>query len=193
MGSHSAKSRQESGGVCRVLCPGKQLFGNFLDSSRPARGLLHTEEVTGSIPVSPTQLTGQSRSCDLPFLMPRTALGTVYGNPRHLGLSDAAIEAAAEVSRLQRGPVAGPGDGRVLGLPAELAHRHRVQRHQGGPKGPLAPPTRAAQPGFRFAPAWLASDARRLARKARRGRGIPGSHRAAADLTRGPLAAAPWG
>jgi hypothetical protein len=29
--------------------------------------LVHTEEVTGSIPVSPTQLTGQSRSCDWPF------------------------------------------------------------------------------------------------------------------------------
>jgi hypothetical protein len=29
--------------------------------------LVHTEEVTGSIPVSPTQLTGQLRSCDRPF------------------------------------------------------------------------------------------------------------------------------
>jgi hypothetical protein len=54
LGSHSAKSRQESGGVWTVICPGKQDFGNLLDSSRPARGLLHTEEVTGSIPVSPT-------------------------------------------------------------------------------------------------------------------------------------------
>jgi hypothetical protein len=60
MGSHSAKSRQESGGVWTVICPGKQHFANLLDSSRPARGLLHTEEVTGSIPVSPTQLSGQS-------------------------------------------------------------------------------------------------------------------------------------
>jgi hypothetical protein len=40
LGSHSAKSRH---------------FANLLDSSRPARGLLQTEEVTGSIPVSPTR------------------------------------------------------------------------------------------------------------------------------------------
>jgi hypothetical protein len=46
MGSHSAKSRQESGGVWTVICPGKQHFANLLDSSRPARGLLHTEEIT---------------------------------------------------------------------------------------------------------------------------------------------------
>jgi hypothetical protein len=59
MGSPSAKRRQESGGVWTVICPGKQHFANLLDSSRPARGLLHTEEVTGSIPVSPTQLSGQ--------------------------------------------------------------------------------------------------------------------------------------
>ena len=59
MGSHPAKSRQESGGVWTVICPGKQRFANLLDSSRPARGLLHTEEVTGSIPVSPTQPTGR--------------------------------------------------------------------------------------------------------------------------------------
>jgi len=32
--------------------------------------LVHTEEVTGSIPVSPTQLTGQLRSCGWPFLLP---------------------------------------------------------------------------------------------------------------------------
>jgi len=67
MGSHPAKSRQESGGVWTVICPGKQHFANLLDSSRPARGLIHTEEVTGSIPVSPTQLSGQLRSCDWPF------------------------------------------------------------------------------------------------------------------------------
>jgi hypothetical protein len=47
--------------------PWKQHFANLLDSSRPARGLLHTEEVTGSIPVSPTQLSGQLRSCNWPF------------------------------------------------------------------------------------------------------------------------------
>ena len=29
--------------------------------------LVHTEEVTGSIPVSPTQLSGQLRSCNWPF------------------------------------------------------------------------------------------------------------------------------
>jgi hypothetical protein len=62
MGSHPAKSRQESGGVWTVICPGKQHFANLLDSSRPARGLLHTEEVTGSIPVSPTQLSGHDLS-----------------------------------------------------------------------------------------------------------------------------------
>jgi hypothetical protein len=31
--------------------------------------LVHTEEVTGSIPVSPTQLSGQLRSCNWPFLI----------------------------------------------------------------------------------------------------------------------------
>jgi len=61
LGSHSAKSRQESGGVWTVTCPGKQHFANLLDTSRPARGLLHTEEVTGSIPVWPTQLSGRFR------------------------------------------------------------------------------------------------------------------------------------
>jgi hypothetical protein len=55
LGSHPAKRRQESGGVWTVICPGKQHFANLLDSPRPARGLLHTEEVTGSIPVSPTR------------------------------------------------------------------------------------------------------------------------------------------
>ena len=67
MGSHSAKSRQEPGGVWTVICPGKQHFANLLDSSRPARGLLHTEEVTGSIPVSPTKLSGLFRPRDRPF------------------------------------------------------------------------------------------------------------------------------
>ena len=62
MGSHSAKSRQESGGVGTVICPGKQHFAKLLDSSRPARGLLHTEEVTGSIPVSPTRSAAISTS-----------------------------------------------------------------------------------------------------------------------------------
>jgi hypothetical protein len=55
MGSHPAKSSQEPGEVWAVICPGKQHFANLLDSSRPARGLLHTEEITGSIPVSPTR------------------------------------------------------------------------------------------------------------------------------------------
>jgi hypothetical protein len=50
MGSHLAKGRQESGGVWTVICPGKQHFANLLDSSRPARGLLHTEEVRGNAP-----------------------------------------------------------------------------------------------------------------------------------------------
>jgi hypothetical protein len=63
LGSHSAKGGQGSGGVCTVICPGKRHFANLLDSSRPSRGLLHTEEVTGSIPVSPPELAGQLRSC----------------------------------------------------------------------------------------------------------------------------------
>ena len=66
-GSHSAESRRESGGVWTVICPGKRHFANLLDSYRPARGLLHTEEVTGSIPVSPTQLDGRFRTMDRPF------------------------------------------------------------------------------------------------------------------------------
>jgi hypothetical protein len=45
----------------------------------------------------------------------------------------------------------------------------------------------------RFVPARLASGAGRLARRQRRGRGTQGSLGAAADLTRGPLAAAPSG
>ena len=32
--------------------------------------LVHTEEVTGSIPVSPTHLRGRLRSCNRPFLLP---------------------------------------------------------------------------------------------------------------------------
>ncbi len=59
--SHPAKSRQESGGVRTVICPGKQHFANLLDSSRPGRGLPHTEEVTGSIPVSPTDVRPAQR------------------------------------------------------------------------------------------------------------------------------------
>jgi hypothetical protein len=54
LGSHSAKGRQESGGVWTVICPARQHFANLLDSSRPARGLLHTEEVTCPMPVWPT-------------------------------------------------------------------------------------------------------------------------------------------
>ena len=61
------------------------------------------------------------------------------------------------------------------------------------PRGPLAPPTRMAQPGSRFTLARLASVAGRLARRQIAGRRTRGSHRAAADLTRGPLAAAPSG
>ena len=71
LGSHSAKSRREAAGVWTVICPGKQHFANLLDSSRPARGLLHTEEVTGSIPVSPTQLSGRFRSWNRPLLILR--------------------------------------------------------------------------------------------------------------------------
>ena len=69
LGSHPAKGRRESGGVWTVICPGRQHFGNLLDSSRPARGLLHTEEVTGSIPASPTfpQFKAMFRSLNLIF------------------------------------------------------------------------------------------------------------------------------
>jgi hypothetical protein len=49
MGSHSAKSRPESGGVWTVIRPGRQYFANLLDPSRPARGLLHTEAVDGQL------------------------------------------------------------------------------------------------------------------------------------------------
>jgi hypothetical protein len=66
MGSHSAKSRQGSGGVWTVICSGTQHFANLLDSPRPARGLLHTEEVTGSIPVSPTRSEAMRVSIKLP-------------------------------------------------------------------------------------------------------------------------------
>jgi hypothetical protein len=52
MGSHPAKSRQESGRVWRVIVPGKRHFGNLPDSSRPALGLLHTEEVGRTVAVS---------------------------------------------------------------------------------------------------------------------------------------------
>lgn len=88
---------------------------------------------------------GQQRSAGL--------AGAVNGDPGHPGGNDAAAEATAEVTRLDRRAV--PGGEDQAGI------------YQNGPKGPLAPPTRAAQPGFRFAPA-------RLARKARRGRGNPG-------------------
>ena len=54
MGSHSAKSRQEPGGVWTVICPGKQHFANLLDSSRPARGLLHAEAVDAAVIQSST-------------------------------------------------------------------------------------------------------------------------------------------
>ncbi len=60
-------------------------------------------------------------------------------------------------------------------------------RFQGGPRGPLAPPTRTAQPASRFARARLASDAGRLARKAKPGVAEPEEvGQAAADLTREP-------
>src|SRR5580693_8985531 len=85
LGSHSAKSRQESGGVWTVICPGKQHFANLLDSSRPARGLLHTEEVTGSIPVSPTRSTAISISVEI-------TIGSHSCNGQHPGGSPGATE-----------------------------------------------------------------------------------------------------
>src|ERR1700722_14883385 len=59
----AARSPGESG---RSFCPGKQHFANLLDSSGPALGLLHTEEVTGSIPVSPTRSEAMWGSIKLP-------------------------------------------------------------------------------------------------------------------------------
>ena len=41
MGSHPAKSRQESGGVWTVICPGKQHFANLLDSPSRSRPTSH--------------------------------------------------------------------------------------------------------------------------------------------------------
>ena len=93
MGSHPAKSRQESGGVWTVICPGKQHFANLLDSSRPARGLLHTEEVTGSIPVSPTQLTGR-------FQFKESA---VFVAVQHLGTATASCRATGRAYAARRG------------------------------------------------------------------------------------------
>jgi hypothetical protein len=40
----------------------------MLAACKVARSV-HTEEVTGSIPVSPTQLSGQLRFCNWPFLV----------------------------------------------------------------------------------------------------------------------------
>src|SRR5580700_7536746 len=65
---------------------------------------------------------------------------------------------------------------------------------QCGPEGPLAPPTRRPGRHSAKAPRRPAKDAGRLARKAKTGAAeTRGSHGAAADLTRGPLAAAPSG
>ena len=70
LGSQPAKGRKESGGVWAVTCPGRRRFQAVAGTYGQRSGLIHTEEVTGSIPVSPTQLSGQLRSCNWPFLMP---------------------------------------------------------------------------------------------------------------------------
>ena len=95
LGSHSAKSRQESGGVWTVICPGKQHFANLLDSSRPARGLLHTEEVTGSIPVSPTRSGPMSISAGID-------VGAIPVAKRSAGRYAAGHGRQARVGRRQR-------------------------------------------------------------------------------------------
>ena len=43
--------------------------------------LVHTKEVTGSIPVSPTQLSGQLRSCNRPFLILVQQQSAAVGGP----------------------------------------------------------------------------------------------------------------
>ena len=93
MGSHSAKSRQGSAGVWTVICRGRQHFANLLDSSRPAPGLLHTEEVTGSIPVSPTQLSGR-------FQFRESA---VFVAVQHLSTATASCRATGRVYAARRG------------------------------------------------------------------------------------------
>ena len=68
--------------------------------------LVHTEEVTGSIPVSPTQLSGQLRSCSWPFLMP---VQLKYSNGQRAYRNGLAAEPLAEF--LQR--VAGGSRGNL--------------------------------------------------------------------------------
>jgi len=41
-GAIRRRAARSLGGVWTVICPGRQHFANLLDSSRPARGLLHT-------------------------------------------------------------------------------------------------------------------------------------------------------
>jgi hypothetical protein len=55
---------------CRGAKPRRTAQGRRRAIGSAGERLVHTEEVTGSIPVSPTQLTGQLRSCGWPFLMP---------------------------------------------------------------------------------------------------------------------------
>jgi hypothetical protein len=62
LGSHPAKGRKESGGVWAVTCPGRRRFQAVAGTYGQRSGLIHTEEVTGSIPVSPTR---SEASCDL--------------------------------------------------------------------------------------------------------------------------------
>jgi hypothetical protein len=76
-------------GATAIRLPGRQVEAIYFDTAdlRLARNgitlryrsgedgppwtpdLVHTEEVTGSIPVSPTQLSGQLRSCNWPFVV----------------------------------------------------------------------------------------------------------------------------
>jgi len=51
----TAKIRKKSGGVWVVTCPGRRHVEPAADTCGQRSGLIHTEEVTGSIPVSPTR------------------------------------------------------------------------------------------------------------------------------------------
>ena len=65
----SGEEQQGVWEVQAVPCPGQRHFQADADNHGQRSGLIHTEEVTGSIPVMPTQLSGQSRSCSWPFVI----------------------------------------------------------------------------------------------------------------------------
>jgi len=86
-------------------------------------------------------------------------------------------------------------DAEQVGQRQHYRWENLLYRFQGGPEGPLAPPARDGSAALPLAltRGWPLTPGR-LARKAKGGAAeIRGSHGAAADLTRGPLAAAPSG